>query len=80
MVGAAMTMTTMTTIGTAPLLMTNWGTTAVDDRRENLATATWKHRQWGQLTANNNCHRKRQEWAGADDKGNQQEQVDDDGE
>ena len=40
--------------------------------------ATSKRRLQGQQTANNDCHRKRQELAGANDEGDRQEQADDD--
>jgi hypothetical protein len=78
-VGAATT-TTMTTVCTVSPLTTDCGATAVVDGREDLVTATSKRRQWGQCTANNDCHGKRQVWVGEDDKCNQQEQADDDGE
>ncbi len=67
-VGAAMTTTMM--VGTAPPPTMDCGTTAVDDGREDLATATSKRQQCGQWTANDDCNGKRQEWVGEDDKGN----------
>ena len=40
--------------------------------------ATSKRRLQGQQTANDDCHRKRQELAGVNDEGDWQEQADDD--
>jgi hypothetical protein len=56
-VGVAMTTMTMTTVGTALPPPMDFGATAVDDGREDLATVTAKHQQWGQWTANKDCHR-----------------------
>jgi hypothetical protein len=48
---------------------------------KTMAMATTTATAMATVTADNNyCHGKRQEWAGADDKGNQRERVDDDGE
>ncbi len=47
---------------------------------KTMAMATTAATAMATVTANNNCHGKRQDWAGADDKGNRQERADDDGE
>jgi hypothetical protein len=57
----------------------NWHCTFVVWQKVRPMTATSKHWLWGQRTANSNFNRKRWEWAGADDKGNWQERVDNDG-
>jgi hypothetical protein len=58
------------TVGMALPPMMDCGAMVVDNGWEDLAMATSKRWQWGQWTANNDCHGKRQEWLGADDKGN----------
>ena len=48
---------------------------------KTMAMATTTVNAMATVTADDNyCHRKRQEWAGADDQGNRQERADDDGE
>jgi hypothetical protein len=64
MVVGAATMMTMT-VSTAPPSTMDSSAMAVDDGQEDLIMATSKCRQWGQWTANDDCHRKRQKWAGA---------------
>ncbi len=47
---------------------------------KTMAMATTTATAMVTVTADNNCHGKRQDWAGADDEGNRQKRADDDGE
>ena len=47
---------------------------------KTMAMATTMASAMATVTADNNCHGKRQDWAGADDECNRQERADDEGE